>query len=201
MTMRLQLALIDLHERAVSSRPARMIRGVVLQIVGCVLIAGLAIGQASAPKPAFEAFGLRSGMTPDEVSKEFPNYELRWLVQPHGVAFLAKRPVDPDNPDTYASLSFCKNRLFAVVRTVDPDTDFLAYMQDYLREYGQPKVNVLKEPWTGPNGGDITSFDLVWVRDGVRREVSLTPEGRTGSGELRYVRTASVAVHFDTPCR
>ena len=112
-------------------------------------------------------------------------------------AFLAQRPVDPDNPDNYASLSFCKNRLFAAIRTVDPETDFLAYTQGYLREYGQPKVNVRKQPWTGPKGGDITSFDLVWVRDGVRREVTLIQEGRTGSGELRYVRTASVAVHFD----
>jgi len=167
----------------------------------CGLCATIASSQTASKEPSFEAFRLRSGMTPDEVSKEFPNYELRWLVQPNGVAFLVHRPVDPDNPDTYASVSFCKNRLFAVVRTVDPDTDFLAYAQDYLREYGQPTVKIRTEPWTGPNGGDVRSFDLVWVRDGVRREVTLVPEGRTGSAELRHVRSASVAVHLDRGCR
>jgi hypothetical protein len=159
------------------------------------------MGQASTAGPSFEAFRLRSGMTPDEVTKEFPNYELRWLAQPHGAAMLVQRPVNPDDPDIYASLSFCNNRLVSIIRDVDPDTDFLAYAQDYLREYGQPTVNVRKQPWTGKNGGDITSLTLAWIGGGIRREVTLSPEGRTGSGELRYVRTASVGIRFDTPCR
>ena len=167
----------------------------------CSLYVGLTCAQSSVPKPSFEAFRLRSGMTPDEVSKEFPNYELRWLAQPHGAAMLVQRPVNPDDPDIYASLSFCNNRLVSIIRTVDPDTDFLTYAQDYLRDYGQPTVNVRKQPWTGKNGGDITALELVWIRDGIRRDVSFSPEGRTGAGELRYIRSASVGIRFDAPCR
>lgn len=159
------------------------------------------MGQASNAGPSFEAFRLRSGMTPDEVSKEFLNYELRWLAQPHGAAMLVQRPINPDDPDIYASLAFCNSRLVSIIRNVDPDTDFLAYAQDYLREYGQPTVNVLKQPWTGKNGGDITTLKFVWVRGGIRGEVTLIPEGRTGTGVLRYVRTASVRIAFDSPCR
>jgi hypothetical protein len=159
------------------------------------------MGQASSAGPSFQAFRLRRGMTPDEVSKEFPNYELRWLAQPHGAAMLVQRPVNHDDPDIYASLSFCNNRLWSVIRTVDPDRDLLAYAQDYLREYGQPTVNLRKQPWRGKNGGDITTLDFIWIRDGIRRGVTLTPEGRTGAGELRYVRNASVSISFDTACK
>jgi hypothetical protein len=160
------------------------------------------MGQAPAVgRPSFEAFRLHSGMTPDEVSKEFPNYELRWLAQPHGAAMLVQRPVNPDNPDIYASLAFCNNRLVSVIREVDPDTDFLPYAQDYLREYGQPTVTIQKQPWTGKSGGDITVLQLVWIRGVIRREVTFVPEGRTGAGELRYVRSASVRIAFDIPCR
>ena len=107
------------------------------------------MGQApTTAGPSFQAFRLRSGMTADEVTKEFPNYELRWLAYPHGAAILIQRPANQDDPDIYASISFCNNRLISIIRTVDPDTEFLNYAQDYLREYGQPTVKVRKQPWT-----------------------------------------------------
>lgn len=174
-------------------------QGVPLLLVSSV-IAALAIAHGASTGPSFEAFGLRSGMTPDEVNRKLPDYELRWLAEPHGAAMLVHTPVNADDPDIYASLTFCNNRLWSVIRDVDPDTDFLNYAQDYLREYGQPTVSVEKQPWTGKNGGDVTTLDLTWIRDGLRRAVSLNPEGRTGAGELRYVRGARVRVGFNTPC-
>jgi hypothetical protein len=177
-----------------------MIRQTVYLLLVCCLIAGLAMCQAPTAKPSFEAFRLRSGMTPDDVSKEFPNYELRWLAQPHGAAMLVERPVNPDDPDIYASLSFCNNRLWSVIRDVDPDTEFLTYVQDYVHDYGQPTVKVEKQPWTGKNGGDISSLVLTWIAGGIRRHVTLFPEGRTGAGELRYTRNASIGLSFNTPC-
>jgi hypothetical protein len=164
------------------------------------LCAGLISAQTSRNKPSFEAFRLKSGMTPDEVTKQFPNYELRWLAQPKGAATLVQRPVDPDNPNIYASVSFCHNQLRFLSRELDADTDFLGYVQDYIREYGQPKVSVEKQPWTGSHGGDITTLKLQWLNDGVFRSVSLVPEGRTGTGELRYSRSAYIAISFSTKC-
>lgn len=176
-------------------------RRVVHPLVVCFLIVGLVVGQSSTAAPSFEAFRLRSGMTPDEVTKELSGYELRWFAQPQGAALLVRRPANPDDAaDVYASLTFCNNRLWSVIRNVDPETDFLGYAQDYLREYGQPTVKIEKQPWTGDNGGDIASLVLVWIRGGIQRAVTLAPEGRTGAGELRYYRTASVRVGFDTPC-
>lgn len=166
------------------------------------LFCALAPAQAgSAPAaPSFEAFGLRSGMTPEQVSQKFPTYELRWLASPKGAAMLVNRPVNPENPDIFASLAFCQDRLMSVIRNIDPDNEFLGYAQDYIREYGQPQVMVRKQAWTGLNGGDITTLDLTWTLNGVRRQLSFVPEGRTGAGELRYVRAASVNTTLDTPC-
>jgi hypothetical protein len=139
-------------------------------------------------------------MTPDEVTKQFPDYELRWLAQPRGAAILVQRRVNPDNANIYASVSFCKDRVWGLTREVDPDTELLTYLQDYMREYGQPTVSVEKQPWTGQNGGDITSLKFLWVHGGVITWVSLVPEGRTGAGELRYSRSASVGMSFETTC-
>jgi hypothetical protein len=98
---------------------ARMMRGALNPLFVCSLVVGLALGQSATAPPSFEAFRLRSGTTPDEVNKAFPNYELRWLAQPNGAAMLVQRPVNPDDPDIYASLSFCNNRLWSVIRNVD----------------------------------------------------------------------------------
>ena len=155
------------------------------------------MGQSSTAHPSFEAFGLRSGMTPNDVSKQFPNYELRWLAQPKGSAVLGT----PNGPDIYAIVTFCNNRLWGVARDVDPDKDFLSYVQDYMREYGQPAVNIEKHAWTRKTGGDITSLELQWSNDGVYRTVNLVPEGRTGTGEVRYPRGGSVNINFSTPCK
>jgi hypothetical protein len=170
-------------------------------LVVCSLIAGLAMGQAPAAGPSFDAFRLHSGMTPDEVSKEFQNYELRWLAKPRGAAMLVQRPVNLDDPDICASLSFCNNRLVSIIRTVDPDTDFLTYAQDYLREYGQPSVNVRKQPWTGKNGGDITALELIWIGGGIRREVTLSPKGEPERVNSDTIAARLWGIRFDTPCR
>src|SRR3954469_25086157 len=101
----------------------------------CSLSARLISAQTSGNRPSFEAFRLRSGMTPDEVTKQFPDYELRWLAQPRGAAILVQRRVNPDNANIYASVSFCKDRVWGLTREVDPDTELLTYLQDYMREY------------------------------------------------------------------
>lgn len=115
-------------------------------------------------------------------------------------AFLVRNP-ESDNPETYASLGFCQNRLTAVIREIDPDTDFLRYLSDWLRDFGQPKVSIRTQPWTGPGGGDISSVDFKWLSKGVKYTLSLIPEERTGSGELRHFRGASAIVQLaETAC-
>lgn len=154
----------------------------------------VAMSFASASGQSFEAFRLRSGMSPKEVQKTVPGYDLRW-TDARNVANLVS------GEDVYANLGFCGDKLVSVIRNIDADTDFLTYLQDGLRDYGQPNVKVRKDTWTGPGGGDVTWVDFSWVKGGIGRTLSLAPEGRTGSGELRHTRAASLHVFVDrSPC-
>lgn len=150
----------------------------------------LSLGSLSAHSQTFKAFRFHNGMTPEQAENAVPGYKLRWT---HGqeVAFLIS------GEDIYANLGFCNNKLVSVIRSVDADTEFLNYLRDELKDYGQPKVTVRKDAWTGPGGGDITWIDFSWSKDRVGYALSLAPEGRSGSGELRYVRTASVHIFLE----
>lgn len=95
-----------------------------------------------------------------------------------------------DDSDIYAMVSFCNGSLVSVSRHIDPDTEFPTYIEKWLRDYGQPKVSLRREPWTGAGGGEITTVEFDWSHDGVKYMLMLNPEGRSGAGQLRYSRAA-----------
>jgi hypothetical protein len=147
----------------------------------------------------FEAFHLKSGMTAEQVQKALPStYELRWDKQQRvpgfatGVVAKPLSDLSGDDSDIYAMASFCNGRLVTVSRNIDADTEFAPYLEKWLRDFGQPKVGVRTEPWTGPGGGEVVTVEFDWVHDGVKYMLMLTPEGRSGTGELRVSRGASV---------
>src|SRR5207248_94737 len=149
---------------------------------------------------SFEAFHLKSGMTPEQVARAYPTYEFRWAERTSpgsGSAMLVK----PEEYDFFANLVFCNNSLVGLTRNIDPDTDFVRYLEERLNQFGQPKVSVRRDPWTGSGGGEVETVELTWIHNDVRDIVSFIPEGRTGSGELRHFRQASVAFFLMTsPC-
>jgi hypothetical protein len=163
-----------------------------LALVVCIF------GSVTAAAQSFEAFRLKSGMTPDQISRTWPTYEFRWLEQRHpgtGSAVLIK------DEDIFASLSLCNNSLVGLARNVDADTDFVRYLDDYLKEFGQPRVSTRRDAWTGPGRGDVETVEFTWIRKDVRYEISFNPEGRTGSGELRHLRNASIGFFLlANPC-
>ncbi|MGC2694991.1 MAG: hypothetical protein WA738_04290 [Candidatus Angelobacter sp.] len=150
-----------------------------------LLYAALVFGQS------FEAFSLKSGMTPEQVAKAYPTYEFRWAERTgsgSGSAMLVRA----EEYDFAANLVFCNNSLVGLTRNIDPDTDFVRYVEQRLNQFGQPQVSVRRNPWTGQGGGEIETIDFTWVHNNVKDTISFSPEGRTGSGELRHVRGASV---------
>jgi hypothetical protein len=156
------------------------------------LVCGLA---APACAQTFAAFNLKSGMTVEEVKRAMPGYEIRWYGD-RGSIFLE----GAGDRELYASLLFCNNVLSGIDRAIDPDTDFIRYFADRLRDFGQPQVTIRSNAWTGPGGGEIQALEFVWIRSGVKYTLSLTPEGRTGSGELRHSRNASVSFFVVGAC-
>lgn len=148
----------------------------------------------------FEAFRLKSGMTVERVQKAVAplSYELRLDKQqgsPGWATGVIAKPlsdVTGDDSDIYAGVSFCNGTLVSVSRNIDPDTEFPTYVEKWLRDLGQPRVSLRREPWTGPGGGEIVTLEFDWSHDGVKSMLMLHPEGRTGSGQLRYTRAAAV---------
>jgi hypothetical protein len=159
-----------------------------------LLCAALSSGQS------FEAFRLKSGMTPEQVAKAYPTYEFRWAER-SGPGSGSAMLVRAEEYDFAANLVFCNNSLVGLSRNIDPDTDFVRYVEERLKEFGQPQVSVKRDPWTGPGGGEIETIEFTWVHNNVKDTISFHPEGRTGSGELRHLRQASVAFFILTsPC-
>lgn len=152
------------------------------------LVAAIAI--ASLPGIAraaeFELAGLRSGMTEEQVRSVAPSgFELR--TSANGVAVIVK------GYDIYATLAFCKGKVMSVSRPIDADVDFVPAVNIALRDRGQPQVMTSSQAWSGPGGGSVESLTLRWVRAGVRYDISITPEGRDGRGDLRHNRGASIS--------
>jgi hypothetical protein len=89
---------------------------------------------------------------------------------------------------------------------IDVDTDNIPEVEKAIAAYGQQAtVTIRRNPWTGPGGGYISSVELAWISDKTNAErftISLMPEGRTGSGSLRYNRNAGIgfAVGSAFPC-
>jgi hypothetical protein len=159
-----------------------------------VLGASLAFGQS------FEAFRLKSGMTPEQVAKEYPTYEFRWAER-SGPGSGSAMLVRAEEYDFAANLVFCNNSLVGLTRNIDPDADFIRYVEERIKQFGQPQVSIRRDPWTGPGGGEIETLAFTWTHNDVRETVSFNPEGRTGSGELRHLRQASIAYFLPTsPC-
>lgn len=135
---------------------------------------------------AFEFLGLRSGMSAAEVQAAAPpGYKLGFFTEGSGALVRGE--------DFYATLAFCNGRLVNVIRQLDADTDWLPSVRAALSERGNPTVTAASQPWLGPGGGSVNSVTLSWYDGQAKYELSLTPEGRDGRGNLRHLRGASEA--------
>lgn len=151
---------------------------------GLTTFALAAAGLFTAEAHAFEAFGLRSGMTAREVEAAAPmGFGLRMLTDSSGV--VAK------DHDLFVFVAFCQGRLVAVSRDIDPEVDYVETVEAALRQRGQPQVLTESQPWPGPGGGFVRTVTLRWLADGERYDITLSPEGRDGQGKLRHTRDAT----------
>ena len=153
-----------------------------------------------APVAGFDVLGFKTGMTPTEVQ----------VAAPQGYTLIPFFGADPQSysfnativrgTDVFATVAFCHGRLASVIREIDPDIEWPTRLQARLTSSGQPRVSVRAQPWNGPGGGDIVTVVLRWVSGGEAYELSMNPEGRTGS-TLRYARSAFEEFAMDATCR
>ncbi len=147
---------------------------------------------------AFEAYGLRSGMTRAEVQAAAPTgftYRDTGNLRNAGAITSGEGPSET----IFVTVAFCAGRLVAVTRMIDPDTDWLPKVQAALAQRGQPAAEVTGGSWLGPGGGDINHLDLAWWNGNERYDLELTPEGRGAGGALRFYRSASESYFVKQP--
>jgi hypothetical protein len=113
---------------------------------------------------AFDWFGLRSGMTPDQVRAAAPAGATLRLNGDFG--FIEK------GGEAVATVTFCKGRLIALSRTIDAQSDWFALADRMIKQYGAPRVTPTSDPWAGPKANVSKGLELSW-RSG-RNKYALT---------------------------
>ena len=153
---------------------------------------------ASGAASAFDVDGYRSGMTPADVAtvaqrQGLEMWQMANMPGDWAIGIRAQYRID-------ATFAFCApTGLVSYSHSLDPDNAYLLTIERTIAAWGQPKINVRRQVWTGPGGGEIESIDMLWKRgDGTELSVSYTPEGRDGAGALRYNRGASIS-YLDRP--
>src|ERR1700745_187921 len=97
-----------------------------------------------APAWAFDWFGLRSGMTQDQVRAAAPAGSSLRLNGDFG--FIEK------GGEAVATVTFCRGRLIALSRTIDAQSDWFALADRMIKQYGAPKGTPPPHPGAGAQG-------------------------------------------------
>jgi hypothetical protein len=101
-----------------------------------------------------------------------------------------------------ATYFFYHSQLQSYLHNLDFDTEYWFLLHSLLDEYGQPqKVEAKQQIWSGPGGGYLTSTSLSWRVGADKITLSFNPEGRDGSGNPRFARSAHVTYEIaDARC-
>lgn len=155
------------------------------------LLIAAAVSAAPVRGQLFELARLRSGMTIEDVQKDFPGYQLQPANEyrpPKTIGGVQQSFWLWHQSDLYAVVTFCNGRVIGVSRSVDADTDFPNYLSEYLGRYGQPRVSVERH---ATDLGDLKSINFDWSADGVEHFLTLMPEVQAGT-EFRSPRAGHV---------
>ena len=113
---------------------------------------------------AFDWFGLKSGMTVDQVRAAAPAGSTLRVNGDFGYVEKGGQAI--------ATVAFCKGRLIALSRTIDAQSDWFALADRMIKRYGRPTVTPASDPWAGPAASVRKGLELSW-RSG-RNKYALT---------------------------
>jgi hypothetical protein len=147
---------------------------------------------------AEEILGIKLGMTQVELSEKAKflgaNLDYQDLTPRFSNAFLRS---SSNEFDIMAVINLCDRKVVGVSKSYDIGNDIMDKIKANNSKYGNPTVKIEEQDWSGPGGGTIKSIRHTWRSNNFRSEVSLTPEGRTANGALRYRQASHYS--FDIP--
>jgi hypothetical protein len=138
-------------------------------------LAALVLLLLPAPARAFDWFGLRSGMTVDQVRAAAPAGSTMRLNGDFG--FIEK------SGEAVATVTFCKGKLIALSRTIDAQSDWFALADRLIKQYGAPKVTSTSDPWAGPKTDPSKGLALSWRSGSNKYALTAYPPAKPGPGK------------------
>jgi hypothetical protein len=138
-------------------------------------LAALALLLLPARAWAFDWFGLRSGMTLDQVRAAAPAGSSLRLNGDFG--FIEKAG------DAVATVTFCKGRLIALSRTIDAQSDWFDLADKMIKQYGPPRVTSTFDPWAGP-ANVSKGLELSWRSGWNKYALTTYPPAKPGPGKV-----------------
>ena len=153
---------------------------------------------------AFEEFGLRSGMSLDEVqvrAKDLGEQVSLYNIAQNGggTAFLTK--IENGRAGSVSGyLGFCHGYLTWVFANLPSDTDLYEYTTRIVAEYGEDsriQTRYIDVPLTNLHEKIIT---MEWKRQGEFARITLSPKSYKADGSLQFRPTFIVLFGTDNSC-
>ncbi len=98
------------------------------------------------------------------------------------------------------SLAFCSDSLSIYSRNINFNSDYIATLEDFIARYGQPRIRVTRQVFSGTGGGYVQTSEMVWYKNNERIRLLVSPESRDGKGNLRFRTLASFDISTKNSC-
>jgi hypothetical protein len=144
---------------------------------------------------AEEFLGIKLGMTDQEVAAKGKFYGATlYYDQSGGRVNNASLRLDSKPNEILTSITFCDYIVVGVSNGYDIGNDILDKIKNNLLKYGNPTTKIDEQDWTGPGGGTIRTIRHIWRLNNFVSEVTVTPEGRSSDGSLKYRQASHYSI-------
>lgn len=165
----------------------------------------LLAGVLSVPVQAFNADGIWSGMSREQVTFTAARLGLRVGVQQGLQGEGGKMVVaNPGAPWLDATLGFCGKVLTSYSRNLSSDTDYAAALARVFAQYGPPKLMSFRGDVTtdiNSASGAMQSYVVTeWLRGNDRVQLKSFFDWRIQQGNLGRFQPATILYEMRSPC-
>ncbi len=144
---------------------------------------------------ADEFLGIKLGMTDQEVAAKAKFYGATLYYDQSGGRVNNSTIRFESTPNQIlTSITFCDYIVIGISNGYDIGNDILDKIRNNLSKYGNPITQIDEQDWVGPGGGSIRTLRHIWKLNNFVTEVSITPEGRSSDGRLRYKQASHYSI-------
>lgn len=170
-------------------------------------LAAIMIVSFPASASAFEEFGLRSGMSLEQVqvrAKDLGKLISFYNMSQNGAGTAAlSRTDNVPAVDKFVFLGFCHGYLTSVFASLNSDTDLYEYTTKIVAEYGENsrvQTHYVEVPVPGTKNLHEQTITMEWKIQGEVAKITLGPKSYNTDGSLQFRQRFSVFFSTDNSC-